>query len=90
MDWDCWVFCDEPKIEALRGRVKASSKEKVDKEKNKIEQTYKKIALIIHYLSKQDFFSVGKFSCDNNEWKILETSKVNNAVYQNNCVSNNQ
>ena len=48
MDWDCWVFCDEPKIEALRGRVKASSKEKADKEKKKIEQTYKKIASIIY------------------------------------------
>ena len=48
MDCHCWVFWKKKKIEVLRGRVKESSKEKVDKEKNKIEQTYKKIASIIH------------------------------------------
>ena len=43
MDWDCCLFYDKPKREELRGRVKASSKEKADKEKNKIEETYKKL-----------------------------------------------
>ena len=48
MDWDCGLFYDKPKREELRGRVKASSKEKADKEKNKTEETYKKIASLIH------------------------------------------
>ena len=90
MDWDCCLFCDESKSEELRGRVKASSKEKADKEKEKIEETYKKITPFIHQLAKQDLFSVEKCSCDNNEQTILEILKVNNAVYYNNCVSNNQ
>ena len=37
IDWDCCLFCDEPKSEELRGIVKAWSKEKADKEKKKIE-----------------------------------------------------
>ena len=37
IDWDCCLFCDKPKSEELRGIVKASSKEKADKEKKKIE-----------------------------------------------------
>ena len=86
MDWDCCLFCDEPKSEKLRGRVKASSKEKADKKKKKIEEIYKNIASLIH----QDLFSVGKFSCDNNEQTVLKIFKVNNAVYHHNCVSNNQ
>ena len=90
MDWDCCLFCDEPKSEELRGRVKASSKEKADIEKRKIEETYKKIASVIHQLAKQDLFSVEKFSCDNNEQTILEIFKANNAVYHHNCISNNQ
>ena len=48
MDWDDCLFYDKSKREELRGRVKASSKEKVDKEKNKTEETYKKIASLIH------------------------------------------
>ena len=57
MDWDCCLFCDEPKSEELRGRFKASSKEKADKERKKIEETYKKIASLIHQLAKEDLFS---------------------------------
>ena len=47
MDWDCCLFCHEPKSEKLTGRVKASSKEKADKEKKKIEETYKKTASLM-------------------------------------------
>ena len=47
MDWDCCLFCHEPKSEKLRGRVKASSKEKADREKKKIEETYKKTASLM-------------------------------------------
>ena len=39
MHWDCCLFCDEPKREELRGKVKVSSKEKAVKEKKKIEET---------------------------------------------------
>ena len=62
MNWDCSLFCDEPKSEELRGRVKASSKQKADKEKKKIEEKCKKITSLIHQLAKQDLFSVEKFS----------------------------
>ena len=48
MDWDCCLFCDEPKSEELEGRVKVSSKEKADKEKKKIDETYKKVASLTH------------------------------------------
>ena len=90
MDWDCGLFYDKPKREELRGRVKASSKEKADKEKNKTEETYKKIAPLIYQLAKQDMFSLKKLSFDNNEETILERFKANNAVYHHNGVSNNQ
>ena len=90
MDWDCGLFYDKTKREELRGRVKASSKEKADKEKNKTEETYKKIASLIYQLAKQDMFSLKKLSFDNNEETILERFKANNAVYHHNCVSNNQ
>ena len=93
MEWDCCLFYDKPKREELRGRVKASSKEKADKQKNKIEETYKKIASLIYQLViiyKQDMFSLEKLSCDNNEETILKRFKANNAVYLHNCVSNNQ
>ena len=90
MDWDCCLSCDQPKSEELRGRVKVSFKEKADKEKKKIEETYKKFTSLIHQLAKQDLFSVEKLSCDNNEQTILEIFKANNAVYDHNCVSNNQ
>ena len=84
------LFCDEPKSEELRAIVIASSKEKADKEKKKIEETYKKIASLIHQLAKQDLFPVEKFSCDDNEQGILEIFKANNAVRHHNCVSNNK
>ena len=90
IDWDCCLFCDEPKSEELRGIVKASSKEKADKENKKIEETYQKIASLIHQLAKQDLFLVEKFSCDDNEQEILEIFKANNAVHHHNCVSNNK
>ena len=80
IDWDCCLFCGERKSEELRGRDKSLSKEKTDKEKKKIEKTYKKIASLIHQLAKQDLFSMEKFSCDNNEQTILELFKANNAV----------
>ena len=35
MNWDCCLFCDEPKSEELRERVKASSKEKAERRKLK-------------------------------------------------------
>ena len=56
IDWHCCIFCNESKSKELRGRVKASSKEKAEKEKKKIEETYKKIASLIHRLAKQVFF----------------------------------
>ena len=90
MDWDSLLFCDEPKSEELIGRVNPSCEEKADKEKKKPEETYKKIASLIHQLAIQDSFSVENFSCDNNEQTILEIVKANNAVYHHNCVSNNQ
>ena len=31
MNWNCSLFCGEQKSKELRGRVKASSKEKTDK-----------------------------------------------------------
>ena len=77
------------KSEELRGRVKASSKEKPDKEKRKIEETYKKIASLIHQLAKKDIFR-WKNDRDNNEQTILEIFKASNAVYHHNCVSSNQ
>ena len=89
IDWDCCLFCDEPKSEKLRERVEASSKEKAYKEKKKIEETYKKIASLIHQLAKQDLFW-WKLSCDNNDQTILEIFKANNAVYHHNCIWNNQ
>ena len=89
-DWDCCLFCGEVKSEELRGRVKASSKEKADKEKKKIKESYKKIASLIHQLAKEDLFLVERFSCDNNAQTILEIFKANNAAYHHNCVSNNQ
>ena len=46
------------KVKKLRERVEASSKEKAYKEKKKIEETYKKIASLIHQLAKQDLFLV--------------------------------
>ena len=70
--------------------MKTSSKDKADKEKNRIEGTYKIIASLIHQLAKEDLFSVEKFSCDNNEQTLFEEFKKNNAVYHHNCVSNNQ
>ena len=81
MNWDCLLFCDEPKSEELIGRVNASCEEKADKEKKKTEETYKKIASPIHQLAIQDLFSMKIFSCDNNEQTILERVKTNNAVY---------
>ena len=90
MDWNSCLFCAESKIEELRGRVKTSSKEKGDKEKERIEETYKKIASLIHQLAKEDLFPVEKSSCDNNEQTLFEKFKKNNAVYHHNCVSNNQ
>ena len=90
MNWDCSLFCDEPKSEELRGRVKASSKQKADKEKKKIEEKCKKITSLIHQLAKQDLFSVEKFSCDKNKQTILKIFKVINAVYDHNCAWNNQ
>ena len=90
IDWDCCLFCGERKSEELRGRDKSLSKEKTDKEKKKIEKTYKKIASLIHQLAKQDLFSMEKLSCDNNEQTILELFKANNAVYHHNYVSHNQ
>ena len=86
MDWDWCLFCDEPKSEKLRVRVRASSKEKVYKEKKKIKEIYKKPASLIHQLAKQDLFLVEKFSCDNNEQTTLEIFKVNNAVYHHNYI----
>ena len=89
-DWHCCIFCNESKSKELRGRVKASSKEKAEKEKKKIEETYKKIASLIHRLAKQVFFLMEKFSCDNNKQTKLKIFKANNAVYHHNSVSNNQ
>ena len=43
MDWGCCLFCGGRKSEDLTGRVKASSKEKTEKEKKKIEETYRKL-----------------------------------------------
>ena len=77
------------KSEELRGRVKASSKEKADKEKKKIEETYKKIASLIHQLAKKDMFRWKNYR-DNNEQTVLEIFKASNAVYHHNCVSSNQ
>ena len=62
MDWDCCLFCDEPKRKKLKGRVKASSKEKAYKEKKKFKEIYKKPASLIHQLAKQDLFLVEKLS----------------------------
>ena len=90
MDWDCCLFCDEPKSWELRGTVKASSKEKADKEKKEIEETYKKTVSLIHQLAKQDLFLVEKFSWHINEQTILEIFKADNAVYYHNCISNYQ
>ena len=42
MDWDCCLFCDEPKSEELKGRVKASYKNKADKEKKKLKKLTRK------------------------------------------------
>ena len=86
MDWDCCLFCDEPKRKKLKGRVKASTKEKAYKEKKKFKEIYKKPASLIHQLAKQDLFLVEKLSCDNNEQATLEIFKVNNAVYHHNCI----
>ena len=52
MNWHCCQFCYEPKSEELRGRVKASSREKADKEKKKVDETYKKTASLVHQLAK--------------------------------------
>ena len=90
MDWDCCLLCGERKSEKLRGRVKSSSKEKTDKENKKIEETYQKIASLIHQIAKQNLFSMEKFSCDNNDQTILKMFKVSKAIYHHNCVSNNQ
>ena len=70
--------------------MKISSKENTDKEKERIEETYKKIASLIHQLTKEDLFSVENFSCDDNEQSLFEKFKKNNAVYHHNCISNNQ
>ena len=90
IDCHCCLFSDGTKSEELRGIVKASSKEKTDKEKKKIEETYKKIAPHVHQLAKQDLFSVEKLSCDDNEQAIIEILKANNAVHHHSCVSNNK
>ena len=42
MDWDCCLFCDEPKSEELKGRVKASYKNKADKEEKKLKRLTRK------------------------------------------------
>ena len=77
-------------LSIIKRENRQREEEKTDNEKKKIEKSYKKIVSLIHQLAKQDLFSMEKFSCDNNEKTILHIFKVNNAVYHNNCVSNNQ
>ena len=78
------IFC------IIKRENREREEEKTDKGKKKIEKTYKKIVSLIHQLAKQDLLSMEKFSCDNNEKTILHILKLNNAVYHQNCISNNQ